>query len=203
MTKPLRHCPWPKNDRSRRYHDREWGVPIRDDRKLFEFLLLDTAQAGLSWDIILAKREGYRAAFDGFRPERIARYNRRKLRSLLADPRIVRNRRKIEAAVANARAFLAIRSEFGSFAAYIWQFVEGRPRINHRRRLGEVPARTPRSDAMSRALRRRGFHFVGSTICYAFMQASGMVNDHLVTCFRHAVLARRMRRWRIRCSGIE
>lgn len=200
---PLRRCPWPRNGRSRLYHDREWGVPVRDDRKLFEFLLLDTAQAGLSWDLILAKREGYRAAFDGFHAERIARYDRRKVRRLLADPRIIRNRRKIEAAVANARAFLAIRNEFGSFARYIWQFVGGRPRINRRHSLRRVPARTRQSDAMSRALRRRGFRFVGSTTCYAFMQAAGMVNDHVVTCFRHAVLARRMRHWRIRCSGIE
>jgi DNA-3-methyladenine glycosylase I len=200
---PLRRCPWPKNDRARRYHDREWGVPLRDDRKLFEFLLLDAAQAGLSWDLILTKREGYRAAFDGFRPERIARYDRRKVRRLLADPRIIRNRLKIEAAIANARAFLAIRAEFGSFARYLWQFVGGRPRVNHRRSLREVPARTRQSDAMSRALRRRGFRFVGSTTCYAFMQAAGLVNDHVVSCFRHAVLARRMRRWRIPGSEIE
>jgi len=195
-----RRCGWPSSQLALRYHDREWGVPLRDDRKIFEFLVLDAAQAGLSWEIILRKREGFRAAFDGFDPRKVARYDRRRVRRLLADPGIIRNRLKIESAIANARAFLQVQDEFGSFSSYIWQFVGGRPRVNHRRSLREVPARTPQSDAMSRALRQRGFRFVGSTICYAFMQAAGMVNDHTVSCFRHAPLARQMRGWRIRCS---
>ena len=199
----LPRCGWPHSVLALRYHDREWGVPLRDDRKIFEFLVLDAAQAGLSWEIILRKREGFRAAFDGFDPGKVARYDRRRVQRLLADSRIIRNRLKIEAAVANARAFLAVQEEFGSFARYIWQFVGGRPRVNHRRSLRELPAHTPQSDAMSRALRERGFRFAGSTICYAFMQAAGMVNDHTVHCFRHAELARRMRGWRIRCSKIE
>jgi DNA-3-methyladenine glycosylase I len=199
----LRRCGWPQSDLALEYHDREWGVPLRDDRKIFEFLVLDAAQAGLSWEIILRKREGFRAAFDGFDPGKVARYDRRRVQRLLADPGIIRNRLKVESAVTNARAFLAVQEEFGSFAGYIWQFVGGRPRVNHRRSLREVPARTPQSDAMSRALRERGFRFVGSTICYAFMQAAGMVNDHAVHCFRHAPLARQMRGWRIACSNIE
>jgi len=199
----LPRCGWPQSELALRYHDREWGVPLRDDRKIFEFLVLDAAQAGLSWEIILRKREGFRAAFDGFDPRKVARYDRRRVQRLLADPGIIRNRLKVEAAVANARAFLAEQEECGSFARYIWRFVGGRPRVNHRRSLREVPAHTPQSDAMSQALRERGFRFVGSTICYAFMQAAGMVNDHTVHCFRHAELARRMRGWRIRCSKIE
>jgi len=199
----LPRCGWPQSKLALRYHDREWGVPLRDDRKIFEFLILDAAQAGLSWEIILRKREGFRAAFDGFDPGKVARYDRRRVQRLLADPRIIRNRLKVEAAVANARAFLAVQEECGSFARYIWRFVGGRPRVNHRRSLREVPACTPQSDAMSQALRERGFRFVGSTICYAFMQAAGMVNDHTVHCFRHAELARRMRGWRIACSKIE
>ena len=199
----LPRCGWPQSELALRYHDREWGVPLRDDRKIFEFLVLDAAQAGLSWEIILRKREGFRAAFDGFDPRKVARYDRRRVQRLLADPGIIRNRLKVEAAVANARAFLAVQEECGSFARYIWRFVGGRPRVNHRRSLREVPAHTPQSDAMSQALRERGFRFVGSTICYAFMQAAGMVNDHTVHCFRHAELARRMRGWRIRCSKIE
>jgi len=185
----LRRCTWPGSDLSRAYHDSEWGVPLREDRKLFEFLVLDAAQAGLSWEIILRKREGYRLAFDGFDPKKIARYDSRKLQRLLADPRIGRNRLKVQSAVTNARAFLAVQKEFGSFAQYIWQFVGGSPRVNRWRRHGQIPARSAESDAMSRALRQRGFCFVGSTICYAFMQAAGMVNDHLVHCYRHAELA--------------
>jgi DNA-3-methyladenine glycosylase I len=178
-------------------------VPLRDDRKIFEFLLLDAAQAGLSWEIILRKREGFRAAFDDFDAQKVARYDKRRVQRLLADPRIIRNRLKIESAITNAREFLRVQEEHGSFASYIWQFVGGRPRVNHRRSLRGVPPRTPQSDAMSKALRARGFRFVGSTICYAFMQAAGMVNDHTVGCFRHGPLAREMRGWRIPCSKIE
>ena len=196
-------CAWPSSDLSIAYHDREWGVPLKDDRKLFEFLVLDAAQAGLSWEIILRKREGFRAAFDDFEPQVIARYDEKKIRALLADARIIRNRLKIESAVSNARAFLAVQKECGSFASYIWQFVGGQPKINVRHSLQDVPATSAESDAMSRALKKRGFRFVGSTICYAFMQAAGMVNDHVIDCFRHAELAQRMQRWRIRCSAIQ
>jgi DNA-3-methyladenine glycosylase I len=198
-----RRCAWPRSDLMLRYHDREWGVPLKNDRKLFEFLVLDAAQAGLSWEIILRKREGFRAAFDNFDPRKIARYDKRKVRRLLADPRIIRNRLKVESAVANARAFLAVQKEFGSFARYIWQFVGGRPKVNSRRSIRDLPAFTAESDAMSRALKKRGFRFVGSTICYAFMQAAGMVNDHALHCFRHGELSLRARHWRIRCSEIE
>ncbi len=190
-----RRCTWPLTPLALRYHDREWGVPLKNDRKIFEFLVLDAAQAGLSWDIILRKREGFRAAFAAFDPAKVARYDRRKVRRLLADPGIIRNRRKIEAAITNARAFLAVQKEFGSFARYIWQFIGRRPRVNRWRSLRDLPARTAESDAMSRDLKQRGFRFVGPIICYAFMQAAGMVNDHTVDCFRHAELARRMRRW--------
>ena len=196
-------CAWPSSPISIAYHDREWGVPLKDDHKLFEFLVLDAAQAGLSWEIILRKREGFRAAFDNFDPEKIARYNEKKVKELLADAGIIRNRLKIESAVSNARAFLAVQKECGSFASYIWQFVGGKPKINACRSLKDVPATSAESDAMSRALKKRGFRFVGSTICYAFMQAAGMVNDHAVDCFRHAELRRRMQRWRIRCSEIQ
>ena len=165
-------------------------MPVHDDRKLFEFLLLEGAQAGLSWDTILKKREEYRAAFDGFDPERIARYDRRKLQALLRNAGIVRNRLKIAAAVQNAKAFLAVRKEFGSFDRHIWQFVGGKPVLNSPRSMKHVPARTAVSDAMSKDLRKRGFTFVGSTICYAFMQAVGMVNDHAVGCFRQRQIAR-------------
>ncbi len=168
-----------------RYHDEEWGVPLHDDRKLFEFLILEGAQAGLSWSIILRKREDYRKAFDGFNPEKVARYDARKVKELLANEGIVRNRLKVESAIANAKAFLAVRGEFGSFDAYLWKFTGGMPITNHRKSSKEVPARTAESDAMSKDLRKRGFKFVGSTICYAMMQAVGMVNDHLVGCFRH------------------
>jgi DNA-3-methyladenine glycosylase I len=196
-------CAWPSSDISIAYHDREWGVPLKDDRKLFEFLVLDAAQAGLSWEIILRKREGFRAAFDDFDPEKIARYDAEKIKELLADARIIRNRLKIESAVSNARAFLAVQKECGSFASYIWQFVGGKPKINACRSLKDIPATSAESDAMSKALKKRGFRFVGSTICYAFMQAAGMVNDHAIGCFRHAELTRRMRRWRIRYSEIQ
>ncbi len=196
-------CGWPSSPISIAYHDREWGVPLKDDRKLFEFLVLDAAQAGLSWEIILRKREGFRAAFDDFNAEKIARYDDKKVKELLADPGIIRNRLKIESAIGNAKAFLAVQKEFGSFARYIWQFVEGKPKINARRSLKDIPATSPESDAMSKALKKRGFRFVGSTICYAFMQAAGMVNDHSIDCFRHAELARRMERWRIRTSEIQ
>ena len=171
------------------YHDTEWGVPLHDDRALFEFVVLEGAQAGLSWLTILRKRESYRQAFAGFDPEKVAGFDRRKLQRLLADPGIVRNRQKIEAALANARAFLEVQAEFGSFDAYIWRFVDGRPIQNRWRKLSELPARTPASEAMSKDLVQRGFRFVGPTICYAHMQATGMVNDHLVGCFRHPEVA--------------
>lgn len=178
-------CGWARTDLSIAYHDAEWGVPSRDDRVLFEFLILEGAQAGLSWETILAKRDRYRVVFDGFDPRRVARFDDAKIAALLADPGIVRNRLKVAGAVRNARAFLEVQNEFGSFAEYIWGFVDGAPRRNRWRELGEVPATTPESDAMSRDLRARGFTFVGSTICYAFMQATGLVNDHLVRCHRH------------------
>jgi len=167
------------------YHDREWGVPVRDDRTLFEFLTLEGAQAGLSWLTILRKREAYRQAFDGFDPDRVARYSTARVARLLGNAGIVRNRAKIESAIANARAFLAVRGEFGSFDRFIWSFVGGTTRRNARRRLADIPAKTPLAEAMSRELKQRGFTFVGPTICYAFMQACGLVNDHLVDCFRY------------------
>jgi len=167
------------------YHDREWGVPLHDDHALFELLILEGAQAGLSWSTILRKRENYRTAFDGFDPQKIARYGERKVASLLADAGIVRNRLKIAATVSNAQAFLAVTKECGSFDRYIWELAGGRPRQNRWRSMDQVPAQTAESDAMSRALAKGGFRFVGSTICYSFMQATGMVNDHLVGCFRH------------------
>jgi DNA-3-methyladenine glycosylase I len=178
-------CHWATNDLSILYHDREWGVPQHNDRVLFEFLILEGAQAGLSWDTILKKRDNYRAAFNGFDPAKVARYDPRKVRALLRDEGIVRNRLKIESAIANARAFLEVQKEFGSFDRYVWQFVGGKPRVNCRRLGGKIPARTAESDAMSKDLKKRGFNFVGSTICYAFMQATGMVNDHAVECFRY------------------
>ncbi|MBZ5597821.1 MAG: DNA-3-methyladenine glycosylase I [Acidobacteriia bacterium] len=182
----LVRCAWARNPLAIRYHDEEWGVPQHDDRRLFEFLILEGAQAGLSWDTILRKRENYRAAFDHFDPGRVARYDRRKIQSLLRDDGIIRNRLKIASAVQNAKAFLRVQEEFGSFDRYIWQFVDGKPKVNLRRSTRKVPARTPDSDAMSKDLKKRGFNFVGSTICYAFMQAVGMVNDHLVECFRYS-----------------
>ncbi len=173
------------------YHDNEWGVPLHDDRKLFEFLVLDAFQAGLSWRTILNKRENFRAAFDGFDVERIARYRKPKIERLLNDAGIVRNRMKVEATVANAKAFLKAQQEHGSFDDYIWQFVNGTPKQNRWRSLKQLPASTPESDRMSKDLKDRGFKFVGATICYAFMQAAGMVNDHLVTCFRYDQLKRK------------
>ncbi|TAN77844.1 MAG: DNA-3-methyladenine glycosylase I [Gallionella sp.] len=182
-------CAWAGNDPLyRNYHDREWGVPLHDDRRLFEFLVLEGAQAGLSWITILRKRENYRAAFDGFDAARIARYDADKIESLLRDAGIVRNRLKVEAAVVNAQKFLDAQGEFGSFAKFIWQFAGGKPKQNAWRNPAEVPACTPESDAMSGELKRRGFKFAGTTICYALMQATGMVNDHTSNCFRHAEL---------------
>jgi DNA-3-methyladenine glycosylase I len=183
-------CAWATTEPNIAYHDSEWGVPEHRDRALFELLILEGAQAGLSWTTVLKKRDNYRAAFDGFDPERIVRYDEKKVAALLADPGIVRNRLKIGAAIGNARAFLATQEEFGSFDAYIWGFVGGAPKQNARKPGEPLPARTPESDAMSRDLLKRGFKFVGSTICYAFMQATGMVNDHSTDCFRHAALAR-------------
>lgn len=177
-------CAWAVSELAIRYHDEEWGVPVHDDRRWFEFLLLEGAQAGLSWETILRKRERYRVAFDGFDPERIARYGAAKIQALLADPGLVRNRLKINAAVANAREFLAVRAEFGGFDAYIWRFVGGRPLQPARRSTRALPVSTPQSDALSRDLKQRGFRFVGTTLCYALMQATGLVNDHVVTCFR-------------------
>jgi DNA-3-methyladenine glycosylase I len=170
------------------YHDREWGVPVHDDRRHFEFLVLEAAQAGLSWSIVLKKREGYRRAFSQFDPRKVARYTQKRIAKLIADPSIIRNRLKIEAAVRNARAFLAIQDEFGSFDAYGWRFVDGRPRVNRWKAIREIPATSLESDAFSKDLKQRGFSFVGSTVMYAHMQAVGMVNDHLVTCHRHAAL---------------
>jgi len=183
--KPLRRCGWPRSDLSIAYHDREWGVPVHDDRVLFEFLILGGAQAGLSWETILRKRERYRRVFSGFDPRRVARFTPARVASLLRDPGIVRNRLKVESAVTNARAFLAVQREFGSFDAWVWGVTGGRPKVNRRRSIKQIPARTPGSDALSGELRRRGFGFVGSTICYAFMQAVGMVNDHTIDCIRY------------------
>jgi DNA-3-methyladenine glycosylase I len=183
--KSVVRCRWASNEWNIPYHDTEWGVPVHDDRLLFEFLILEGAQAGLSWDTILRKRVRYREVLDNFDVERIARYDAKKVRSLLADAGIVRNRLKIAATIDNARAFLKVREEFGTFDKYIWQFVGGTSKRNKWSAKGGIPAKTPESDAMSRDLQKRGFRFVGSTICYAFMQATGMVNDHAVTCFRY------------------
>jgi len=185
----LIRCAWATGELSVRYHDEEWGVPVHDDRRFFEFLILEGAQAGLSWTTILNKRENYRRAFDNFEPERVARFDRRKVQKLLADPGIVRNKLKIASSVENAKAFLRVQEEFGSFDRYIWQFVGGKPRINRWKSLKQLPAKTSESDAMSKDLKKRGFNFVGSTICYAFMQATGMVNDHAVNCFRYRELS--------------
>ncbi|SIN95667.1 DNA-3-methyladenine glycosylase I [Singulisphaera sp. GP187] len=181
----MHRCDWATNELSVRYHDEEWGVPVHDDPRWFEFLILEGAQAGLSWDTILKKRPSYRAAFDGFDPALVARYEAKKIDALLADPGIIRNRLKVNSAIKNARAFQEIQQEFASFDAYIWGFVGGAPVTNAWRARDEVPARSELSDALSKALKRRGFTFVGSTICYALMQATGLVNDHLVDCFRH------------------
>ena len=167
------------------YHDAEWGVPVHDDRKLFEFILLDAAQAGLSWLTVLKKRENYRKAFDNFQPQKIARYSEKRILKLLDNPGIIRNRLKVRSAVRNAQAFLEVQKEFGSFDAYIWQFVGGKPIINSRKNMKDIPAKTKESDTMSKDLKKRGFNFVGSTICYAFMQAAGMVNDHTTDCVRY------------------
>lgn len=185
MTASVR-CSWAKKPLDIEYHDREWGVPVHDDRLLFEFLILEGAQAGLSWSTILAKREAYRKAFARFEPEKVARFRAQKIERLLLDPGIVRNRLKIASAVENAKAFLRVQQECGSFDRFIWEFVDGHPKVNLWNRFSQVPASTAQSDRMSRELARRGFKFVGSTICYAFMQAVGMVNDHVADCFRYA-----------------
>ena len=191
MGQEQRRCGWAEhNELQRAYHDTEWGVPVHDDRRFFEFLILEGAQAGLAWDTILKKRDGYRAAFAGFDPVKVARFDAATVDKLIANPAIIRNRLKIESAISNARCFLAVQEQFGSFDSYVWQFVGGRPIINQWRGMGEVPASTVHSDALSRDLKKRGFKFAGTTICYAFMQATGMVNDHLVTCG-----------WRQACGG--
>ncbi|HET7675911.1 MAG TPA: DNA-3-methyladenine glycosylase I [Gammaproteobacteria bacterium] len=186
-------CGWaPLNDPGYLdYHDREWGVPVHDDRLLFEFLILEGAQAGLSWATILRKRAAYRTAFDNFDPQRVARFDRRRIERLMQNEGIVRNRLKIESAVANARAFLAVQAEHGSFDTFLWRYVGGKPRRNRWRTQQDVPTRTPESDALAKDLKKRGFNFVGTTICYAYMQATGMVNDHIMTCFRHREIASR------------
>ncbi len=189
-TTPHSRCPWAVKPLDIVYHDTEWGVPLHDDRALFELIILEGAQAGLSWSTILAKRENYRRAFDHFDAEKIARYDAKKVAALLTDAGIVRNRLKIAATIGNAKAFLAVQKEFGTFDRYLWAFVDGQPIVNRRRGRGDVPARTPESDALSKDLLARGFKFVGTTICYAFMQATGMVNDHLVTCPQHRVCAK-------------
>jgi DNA-3-methyladenine glycosylase I len=185
----MQRCSWPQTELDIAYHDTEWGVPAHDDRTLFEFITLEGAQAGLSWSTVLKKRDGYRRAFADFDPAAVARFTPARVEKILADPGVVRHRGKIESTVSNAKAFLAVQKEFGSFDRYVWGFVGGAPRVNRRRALGEIPASTPESDALSKDLRKRGFRFVGSTICYAFMQAVGMVNDHQVDCFRHGELA--------------
>lgn len=183
-SQPVR-CAWARSELMVRYHDEEWGVPVHDERRLFEFLVLEGAQAGLSWETILNKRENYRAAFDGFDVEKVAGYDRRKIERLLKDPGIVRNRLKIASAVRNAQAVLRVQEELGSLDSFVWQFVNGRPQVNSWKSRQRIPSSSPASDAMSKALKKRGFNFVGSTICYAFMQAVGMVNDHVVQCFRY------------------
>ncbi|MDP7395400.1 MAG: DNA-3-methyladenine glycosylase I [Lentisphaeria bacterium] len=188
MGKTDETCEWAVSDLAKVYHDKEWGVPVHDDRKLFEFIVLDGAQAGLSWETILKKRQAYRAAFDNFEPAIVARYGDDKIAELLGNAGIVRNRLKINSAVRNASAYLKVQEEFGSFDTYIWGFVDGRPMVNHYKVSREIPASTVASDAMSRDLKARGFNFVGTIICYAFMQAAGLVNDHVVNCPRHAEL---------------
>jgi DNA-3-methyladenine glycosylase I len=187
MGAPARRCGWVNGTDALmlEYHDREWGLPVHDDRQHFEFLVLEAAQAGLSWAIVLRKREGYRRAFSGFDPQKVARYTGKRIDKLTLDPSIIRNRMKIEAAVRNARQFLAIQDEFGSFDSYCWRFVDGRPRLNRRKTMKDIPATSPDSDAFSKDLKQRGFSFVGSTVIYAHMQAVGMVNDHLIDCFRY------------------
>ena len=183
-------CDWPRTELDIEYHDREWGVPVHDDRLLFELLTLEGAQAGLSWSTILKKRDGYRKAFANFDPSRVARFTAKDAERLVADPSIVRHRQKIESTISNARAFLEVQKAFGSFDAYLWQFVGGKPKVNSRRSLRDIPPRSAESDALSKDLLARGFKFVGSTICYAYMQATGMVDDHVVGCFRHGVASR-------------
>ena len=190
LSDKMARCRWAGNALNIPYHDEEWGVPVHDDRTIFEFLILEGAQAGLSWDTILRKRQRYREVFDGFDPGRVARYDQRKIQALLRDAGIVRNRLKVASAVANARAFLKVQEEFGAFDAYIWRFVGGRPKQNAWKTHKQIPARTAESDALSKDLKKRGFGFVGSTICYAHMQATGMVNDHLVSCFRYREVSR-------------
>ncbi|HKP70193.1 MAG TPA: DNA-3-methyladenine glycosylase I [Pyrinomonadaceae bacterium] len=181
----MKRCSWPKNELAIRYHDEEWGVPLHDDEKLFEFLILEGAQAGLSWDTILRKRENYRKAFDGFDVNKVARYTDKRIEKLLLDEGIIRNRLKVASAVTNAKAFLKVKEDFGSFDKYIWSFIDGKPIVNKWKQTGQVPATSKESDAISKDLKNRGFKFVGSTIIYAHMQATGMVNDHLVSCFRY------------------
>jgi len=194
MKKPseesLVRCHWAQSELNIPYHDEEWGVPVHDEKKWFEFLILEGAQAGLSWDTILRKRARYREVFDGFDPSKVARYDKRKVRELLKDEGIIRNKLKISAAIANAQAFLKVQDEFGSFDNYVWRFVDGRPKQNAWKTHKRVPAKTPQSDTLSKDLQKRGFRFVGSTICYALMQATGMANDHLTSCFRYAELSR-------------
>lgn len=189
----MTRCAWATDELSIPYHDREWGVPVHDDMVLFEFLVLEGVQAGLSWNTVLKKRENYRRAFDGFDPRLVAKYDDRKVDRLLADPGIIRNRLKIQSAIVNARAFLAVQEEFGSFDAYLWGFVGGKPKVNRWRTLREIPTQTPEAEALSSDLKRRGFKFVGPTSCYAFMQSVGMVNDHTVDCFRHAEIEKMQR----------
>ena len=185
-----KRCNWPGNPLAIDYHDREWGAPVRDDRVLFEFLILEGAQAGLSWDTVLKKREHYRKVFDGFDPAKVARYGEKKKASLMGDAGIIRNRAKVEASVTNAKAFLAVQQEYGSFSKYVWGFVGGKPVQGRRKTSGDIPTRTEVSDALSKDLKKRSFKFVGTTIMYAFMQATGMANDHLAQCFRHRELSK-------------
>ena len=193
MGAPTKRCGWVNGTDALmlEYHDREWGLPVHDDRQHFEFLLLEAAQAGLSWAIVLRKRDGYRRAFSDFDPQKVARYTDKRIDKLTLDPSIIRNRLKIEAAVRNARQFLAIQNEFGSFDSYCWRFVDGRPRLNRRKTMKDIPATSAESDAFSKDLKKRGFSFVGSTVIYALMQAVGMVNDHLIDCFRYREVATR------------
>ena len=188
MDTTLVRCHWATSPLNVAYHDQEWGVPVHDEQTWFEFLILEGAQAGLSWETILKKRDRYREVFDGFDPEKVARYSAKQVRALLADPGIIRNRLKIEATISNARMFLKVQQEFGSFDAYVWRFVDGKPKQNAWKTHKKLPARTPESDTLSKDLTKRGFRFVGSTICYALMQATGMVNDHIVDCFRYEQL---------------
>jgi len=195
MSKPnVVRCHWAQNPLAIEYHDKEWGTPVHDDRTFFEFLVLEGAQAGLSWDTILQKRINYRKAFDNFDPKKVAKYDSKKQKMLLKNPGIIRNRLKVASAISNAKAFLVVQKEFGSFAKYIWQFVGGKPKVNSWRAGQRLPASTPESDAMSKDLKKRGFNFVGSTICYAFMQATGMVNDHAVECFRYKEVSKSNKR---------